>query len=259
MKFTFLGVQGIKNWISLVISALTPRSSGSLVFRQLFEATSSTYSYLLGDSVSKECVLIDPVLETVERDSALMKQLGFTLKFCLNTHVHADHVTGSGELKKLFPDCQSVLSKYSGGKADLCVDEFDTLTFGNHFLYVLRTPGHTDGCISFILNDKSRCFTGDALLIRACGRTDFQSGSAALLFESIHSKIFNLPDSTLIYPAHDYKGNMCSSVYEERTFNPRLTKTKDEFITIMNNLNLPRPKQIDIAVPLNLSDGLKTE
>uniref|UniRef100_UPI00358F184F persulfide dioxygenase ETHE1, mitochondrial n=1 Tax=Myxine glutinosa TaxID=7769 RepID=UPI00358F184F len=181
-----------------------------------------------------------------------------TLCMCaVNTHCHADHVTGTAALKTLLPKCLSVIGAASNARADKHLQEGDTISFGEFTLEVRSTPGHTDGCLTFVMSDQSMAFTGDALLIRGCGRTDFQQGSARRLYESVHEKILSLPDGCLLYPAHDYTGQSVTTVLEEKTFNPRLTKTIDEFVEIMNNLNLPKPKQIDIAVPLNLKCGFQ--
>ncbi|XP_028678692.1 persulfide dioxygenase ETHE1, mitochondrial [Erpetoichthys calabaricus] len=228
-----------------------------LVFRQLFEPVSCTYTYLLADVKTKEAVLIDPVLETAERDAQLVKELGLKLKYAANTHCHADHITGTGLLKKMLPGCKSIISKHSGAKADITIDEGDTIKFGKFYLDSLSTPGHTDGCLTFVLNDKSMAFTGDALLIRGCGRTDFQQGSPNKLYQSIHQKIFTLPGECLVYPAHDYTGSTVSTVDEEKRLNPRLILKEKEFVYVMNNLNLPKPDQIDFAVPANLMCGVQ--
>ncbi|XP_053253987.1 persulfide dioxygenase ETHE1, mitochondrial [Podarcis raffonei] len=228
-----------------------------LLFRQLFESESSTYTYLLADLKTKEAVLIDPVLETAKRDSTLVKQLGLNLVYAVNTHCHADHITGTGLLKKLLPGCRSVISKHSGASADLLIQEGHTLKFGDFALEARSTPGHTDGCLTYVLNDKGMAFTGDALLIRGCGRTDFQQGNPDTLYQSVHEKIFTLPGHCLIYPAHDYTGQTVSTVEEEKTLNPRLTLPREAFVELMNNLNLPKPKQIDFAVPANLKCGVQ--
>ncbi|XP_039220295.1 persulfide dioxygenase ETHE1, mitochondrial [Crotalus tigris] len=228
-----------------------------LLFRQLFESESYTYTYLLADMKTKEAILIDPVLETAKRDSTLVKQLGLNLLYAVNTHCHADHISGTGLLKQLLPGCRSVISKDSGAIADLLIQEGYHLKFGDFALEARSTPGHTDGCLTYMLNDKTMAFTGDALLIRGCGRTDFQQGSAETLFDSVHKKIFTLPGDCLIYPAHDYTGQTVSTVEEERTLNPRLILSKEGFVELMNNLNLPKPKQIDIAVPANLKCGIQ--
>uniref|UniRef100_A0A3Q3XA05 Persulfide dioxygenase ETHE1, mitochondrial n=1 Tax=Mola mola TaxID=94237 RepID=A0A3Q3XA05_MOLML len=223
---------------------------------QLFESESSTYTYLLADSETKDAVLIDPVLETIDRDLKLIQELGLNLKVAVNTHCHADHITSTGLMKKRLVGLKSAISKFSGASADILLSEGDQITFGKHYLTVRETPGHTDGCVALVLKDQSMVFTGDALLIRGCGRTDFQQGCAEKLYNSVHQKIFTLPEQCLVYPAHDYLGQMVSTVGEERKFNPRLTKNLDEFVNIMNNLNLPKPKKIGISVPANLVCGV---
>lgn len=225
-------------------------------FRQLFDTVSSTYTYLLGDTGSKEAVLIDPVLEHAERDATLIQQLGFKLIYAMNTHMHADHITGTGKLKSLLPGSQSVISRASGAKADVYLDDGAVVKFGQHELLATATPGHTDGCITYICHKQGIAFTGDTLLIRGCGRTDFQQGSPERLYQSIYSKIFTLPDNYTLYPAHDYKGLTATTVGEEKKYNPRLTKSLEEFVEIMKNLNLPYPKMIDKAVPANKVCGL---
>ncbi|CAF3447567.1 unnamed protein product [Rotaria socialis] len=232
------------------------------IFRQLFEPVSSTYTYLLADSTTKEALIIDPVIDTVERDAKLIQQFGLNLRYAVNTHVHADHITGSGKLKALFPGCQSVLSNLSGAKADIYLKDGEFIKIGESSktplaLECRTTPGHTNGCMSFVWHDYGAVFTGDALLIRGCGRTDFQQGSSDELYTSIHTKIFTLPDHYLVYPAHDYTGQTCSSVSEEKTLNPRATKSREEFIEIMSNLKLSYPKQIDKALPANIVCGLQ--
>ncbi|CAN9513877.1 unnamed protein product [Ophioblennius macclurei] len=231
-------------------------SSQGLLFRQLFESESSTYTYLLADSETKDAVLIDPVLETIDRDLKLIDELGLNLTVAVNTHCHADHITSTGLMKKRLVGLKSAISKLSGASADIFLMDGDKISFGKHHLSVRSTPGHTDGCVTLVLGDQSMAFTGDALLIRGCGRTDFQQGSPVRLYESVHQKIFTLPDHCLIYPAHDYTGRTASSVGEERKFNPRLTKSLEEFVKIMDNLNLPKPAKIDISVPANLVCGV---
>lgn len=228
-----------------------------LVFRQLIDQTSSTYTYLIGDTKTKQCVLIDPVYEQAFRDSALINELDLTLVSTIDTHVHADHVTGAW-LHKKSAGSQIIYSQDSGADgADLYVKDKDKVVFGGRFLKVRSTPGHTNGCISLIADDESMVFTGDCLLIRGTGRTDFQQGDPKLLFESVRSKIFSLPDSCLIYPGHDYRGLTFTSVLEERSFNPRLGGKIElsDFEGYMSNLSLPHPKQIDKAVPANLKCG----
>uniref|UniRef100_UPI0037E8D29F persulfide dioxygenase ETHE1, mitochondrial n=1 Tax=Semicossyphus pulcher TaxID=241346 RepID=UPI0037E8D29F len=227
-----------------------------LLFRQLFEKESSTYTYLLADTDTKQAILIDPVLETIDRDLKLIHELGLDLKVAVNTHCHADHITSTGLMKKRLVGLKSAISKFSGASADIFLSEGDKISFGKRHLTVRETPGHTDGCVSLVTDDQSMAFTGDALLIRGCGRTDFQQGCPKKLFQSVHQKIFTLPDQCLIYPAHDYLGQTMSTVGEERRFNPRLTKSLEEFVKIMDNLNLPKPNKIDIAVPANLVCGV---
>merc|ERR1712236_105800 len=234
----------------------TMSSNSNLLFRQLFDRESCTYTYLLADTVSKEAVLIDPVIELSERDVSLVKELGLNLKYVLNTHVHADHITGTGRLKKLVPGVQSVISAKSGAEADVLVNDGDRITFGRQSLLVAETPGDTEGCVTYINSGAGCAFTGDTLLIRGCGRTDFQGGSADTLYSSVWSRILSLPDNTTLYPAHDYKGQTASTVGEEKRFNPRLTKTREEFITLMGNLNLAYPKKIDMSLPANMVCGL---
>jgi sulfur dioxygenase len=230
----------------------------AMLFRQLFDAVSSTYTYLLADEETREAVIIDPVLEQIERDALLLDELRIHLVYVLDTHVHADHVTASGSLANRL-GCKVVLAERSGvGYADLLVKDGDRLRFGRHELEVRETPGHTDGCLTFVTGDQAMAFTGDALLIRGSGRTDFQQGDARTLFASVRAKIFSLPDRTLIYPGHDHKGRCCSSVAEEKQHNPRLGKgrTADEFVAIMAELQLAPPKQIAVAVPANLHCGV---
>uniref|UniRef100_A0A8D0HLN7 Persulfide dioxygenase ETHE1, mitochondrial n=1 Tax=Sphenodon punctatus TaxID=8508 RepID=A0A8D0HLN7_SPHPU len=212
--------------------------------RGLFEPKSCTYTYLLADVKSKEAIVIDPVLEMAKRDAALVRELGLSLLYAANTHCHADHITGTGLLKKLLPGCRSVISRDSGASADVLIQEGHSLKFGAFALETRSSPGHTDGCLTYVLNDKTMAFTGDALLIRGCGRTDFQQGSPETLYRSVHQKIFTLPGDCLIYPAHDYTGQTVSTVEEERTLNPRLTLSMEAFVRVMNNLDLPKPQQI---------------
>lgn len=234
-------------------------TSGSrrLLFRQLFEPRSCTYTYVLADEATRDAVIIDPVLETVPRDRKLVEELGLKLRYVVNTHCHADHVTGSGALRSLFPGCRSVISGQSGARADLHVNGGDSVGFGAFSLSVRPSPGHTDGCVTLVLDDRSMAFTGDALLIRGCGRTDFQQGCPRTLYRSVHTQIFTLPEQCLIYPAHDYTGQTVTTVGEERRLNPRLTLSEDEFVKLMEGLRLPRPKLMDIAVPANLRCGIQ--
>jgi sulfur dioxygenase len=235
-------------------------SRSSLIFRQLVDTSgSNTFTYLLGDRVTREALLIDPVFEMVERDLQAIEQLQLNLKWAINTHAHADHTTGTGKLKQLRPGVQSVISKLSGATADILLSDDDLVKIGEFTLKGISTPGHTDGCMCFYLhhhNHVPMLFTGDTLLIRGCGRTDFQQGSSGMLYDSVHSKIFSLPGETIVWPAHDYKGWTCSSIEEERQFNPRLTKSREDFIELMAKLNLPLPKKLAESLPVNLKDGL---
>jgi len=228
-----------------------------MIFKQLFDQPSGTFSYLLADEHTKEAVFIDSVFEQHERDLALVRELGLTLKACLETHCHADHVTGAWLMKHALGS-EIVASADSGIEPlDHAMQDEDYYSFGRHQLDVMATPGHTDGCISFVLNDKSMVFTGDALLIRGCGRTDFQQGSASRLFHSIKDRLFSLPDDCIVYPAHDYTGRAASTIGEEKEFNPRAGGKANEtdFVGYLENMKLPHPRQINIAVPANLKAG----
>lgn len=230
--------------------------NNNLIFHQLFEKETSTYTYLLGDPQSKEAVLIDPVMEMAERDVKLIKDLGLKLKYVLDTHVHADHITASGEIRKRTGAQVAVSSAYDLACPDLHLEDGQELKFGSHTIRALHTPGHTNGCLTFVVGNMA--FTGDALLVRGCGRTDFQEGSSDKLFHSVRDKIFGLPEETIIYPAHDYKGFSRTSVELEKRLNPRLNLeiSKEQFIEIMANLKLAHPKKILEAVPANLQCGL---
>ena len=227
------------------------------VFRQLFDPQSSTYTYLLGDTASGEALLIDPVFEQARRDLALLRELGLRPVATLDTHVHADHVTGAWLVKQA-AGSEILLSEAAGAtNVDRPLKHGDRIGFGNRWLDVRATPGHTNGCLSYVLDDQSMAFTGDALLIRGCGRTDFQQGSPAQLYRSVQQQILSLPAPCLLYPAHDYRGLTVTSVAEERRYNPRLGGDVDEgdFTGYMDNLGLPHPKLMDIAVPANLCCG----
>jgi glyoxylase-like metal-dependent hydrolase (beta-lactamase superfamily II)/rhodanese-related sulfurtransferase len=228
-----------------------------LVFRQLFDPQSSTYTYLLGDKGSGKAVLIDPVFEQVRRDAALIDELGLTLVATLETHVHADHVTGAWLLQRRMGS-QIMLAAASGAAgADRYLEQDDVVAFGERRLQVRATPGHTSGCLTYVLDDGLMAFTGDCLLIRGSGRTDFQQGDAAVMYRSVHDQIFSLPADCLLYPAHDYRGLTVTSVVEERRFNPRLGGeiAVGDFSGYMKNLRLPHPKLLDVAVPANLRCG----
>jgi glyoxylase-like metal-dependent hydrolase (beta-lactamase superfamily II)/rhodanese-related sulfurtransferase len=226
-----------------------------LIFRQMFDPQSATYSYLLGES--GEAVLIDPVFEHVRRDAALLRELDLTLKASLETHVHADHVTGAWLLKRQFGSAIMVAAASGAEGADRYLAEGDRVSFGDRHLEVRATPGHTRSCLTFVLDHSSMAFTGDCLLIRGSGRTDFQQGDAHAMFHSVRERILTLPPNCLLYPAHDYRGLTVTSVAEERRFNPRLGGAIGEadFVGYMDNLGLPHPKLIDIAVPANLRCG----
>jgi len=229
-----------------------------LIFRQLFDQQSSTYTYLLADSTTREAVLIDPVFEQVRRDTALIEELGLRLLFTIDTHVHADHVTGAWMLARR-TGSRIAISAASGAEgAHRYLSHGDRCEFGTRYLVVRATPGHTNGCISLVLDDGTMAFTGDCLLIRGTGRTDFQHGDPRAMFRSVHKQIFSLSETCLLYPAHDYRGLTVTSVGEERRFNPRLggELCEDDFTGYMANLLLPHPKQIDMAVPANLKCGI---
>jgi glyoxylase-like metal-dependent hydrolase (beta-lactamase superfamily II) len=230
-----------------------------VIFRQLFEPLSSTYTYLLADADTREAVLIDPVIEELEAYVALLAELGLTLRLTLETHLHADHVTAAASLRDRLGSKVGIQADAGASGADLWLRDGDVVRIGSIGIEVRATPGHTDGCVSYHVGD--RVFTGDALLIGGCGRTDFQQGSAERLHESVTTRIFTLPDDTLVYPAHDYRGRTVSTVKEERGTNARLGggRTREEFVAIMAALALPRPKQIDRALPANQRCGRESE
>lgn len=232
-----------------------------LLFRQLFDQASGTYTYLLADEDSGEAVYIDTVFEQHQRDYSLLQELKLKLIACLETHCHADHVTGAWLLKDK-TGCSIIAAQTTGIEPlDAIADAEHSIPFGNRSLSVIATPGHTDGCVSYLLDDNSMVFTGDALLIRGCGRTDFQQGSASRLFHSIKDGLFTLPDDCLVYPAHDYAGRTASSIGEEKALNPRIGGEANEtdFVGYLENMQLPHPKQLDIAVPANLKAGKPEE
>ena len=224
--------------------------------RQLFDHRSSSYTYLIWDEETGEAAIIDSVREQVDRDQKLIAELQLDLKYALETHIHADHVTGSGILRERLGCKIGLHANADNACADLQLIEGDKIHLGGQRLEVIYTPGHTDTDISYL--SAGSLFTGDVLLIRGSGRTDFQSGDAGLSHDSITQKIFTLPDETLIYPAHDYNGFTCSTVAEERLFNPRLggDRTRDDYIQIMESMKLDKPSQMDEAVPSNLACGL---
>ncbi len=230
-----------------------------MIFKQLFEADSCTYTYLIADPDTGEAVLIDPVLETVERDLQLLKDLNLKLTATLETHVHADHLTGARVLKQRTECKIAYPAMVQASCIDIGIREGEAFKVGNIEINPLFTPGHTDHHHAFLIDSpiQKLVFTGDALLIEACGRTDFQSGDAGALYNSIHNKLFSLANETLVYPGHDYEGRFVSTIAQEVKRNPRLGggTSKDEFIKIMDNLDLPYPKKIDFAVPGNLVCG----
>ena len=225
------------------------------MFKQMFDEATFTLTYLIADEASKEAVLIDPVIEHIDHYLDLVKSLGFKLTYSLETHVHADHITGGGMLRQM-TQAQTVVGQQCGAEtADIQLKDGDKIPLGNEFIQAIHTPGHTAGSISFLWRD--RLMTGDALLINGCGRTDFQSGDAGQLYDCITQKLFTLADDTLVYPGHDYNGRRVSNIAQEKASNARLAgKSRDEFIEIMNNLNLPKPRLIDIAVPANRMCGV---
>jgi sulfur dioxygenase len=229
-----------------------------MIFRQLFDSVSGTYSYLLASRRGGEAMIIDPVIEKVDRYLGLVKELDLKLVKAVDTHMHADHITGLGALRDR-THCITVMGEQT--KADVVsmrLSDGDKLTIEGLILDVIYTPGHTDDSYSFIMPD--RVFTGDTLLIRGTGRTDFQNGDPRAQYESIFGRLLKLPETTLVYPAHDYKGDTVSTIGEEKAYNPRLqVKSVDEYVALMNSLNLPNPKMMDVAIPANMKVGYLQE
>ncbi|MFW6295690.1 MAG: MBL fold metallo-hydrolase [Halothece sp.] len=226
-----------------------------MLFRQLFDPETSTYTYLLADTTTKEAILVDPVLEQVERDLKLLQELGLTLRYALETHIHADHVTGTGTLREKVGCLGIVPENASASCADRYIRDSEILTLGEIRIEAIATLGHTDSHMAYLVNG-THLLTGDSLLIRGCGRSDFQSGNAGALYDSITQRLFSLPDDTLVYPGHDYKGHTVSTIGEEKRFNPRFAgRNRNEFIQLMESLNLPNPKKIAEAVPANEQCG----
>ena len=223
---------------------------------QLFDAESSTYTYILSMPGEKAAVIIDPVDHNLERDLAHLKRLGLELAYVLETHAHADHVTSAGRLHEMTGARTAVPSGCGIPPAELQLNDGDSVRFGaNEEIRVIHTPGHTGGSMCYLW--RGNVFTGDTLLIDGCGRTDFQSGSAEALYDSVTQRLFTLPDDTLVWPAHDYKGQSVSTIGWEKRHNARLAnRTRAEFVEIMANLHLPKPKLIDVAVPANRNLGL---
>ena len=227
-----------------------------MIFRQIFDKDTSTYTYLIADPVSKDAVFIDPVNTHIDDYMSILKQDGLHLKYVLETHVHADHITAGGLLRQR-AGAQTAVSSLCGAEcADIQIQDGDIFELAeDEQIKVIATPGHTPGSISFLWRD--RLFSGDSLLIGGCGRSDFQGGDPGTLYDGITQRLFTLPDETLVYPGHDYHGRWVSNIAQERTSNPRLAgKSREEFIDIMNNLNLPKPRLIDEAVPANRFCGL---
>jgi glyoxylase-like metal-dependent hydrolase (beta-lactamase superfamily II) len=226
-----------------------------MIFRQLFEPVSCTYSYLIASRFGGEALIIDPVLEKVDRYMQLMHELDLKLVKSVDTHLHADHITGLGALRDR-THCITVMGEQSSvDVVSMRIADGDRLHIEGVSMEVIYTPGHTDDSYSFLMQD--RVFTGDTLLIRGTGRTDFQNGDPRAQYESLFGRLLRLPDETLVFPAHDYKGDTVSTIGEEKAFNPRLqVKSAEEYIALMNGLNLARPKMMDAAVPANMQQGL---
>jgi len=229
-----------------------------MIFRQLFESVSSTYTYLIGSRPGGEALIIDPVIEKVDHYVRLLGELDLRLVKAVDTHVHADHISALGALRDR-TRCVTVMGRKSGvDLVGMRVEDGDTIEIEDIAFDVLYTPGHTDDSYCFRLAD--RIFTGDTLLIRGTGRTDFQNGDSRAAYDSLFNKLLKLPDEMLVYPAHDYKGDTVSTIGEERRFNPRLqVRSADEYAALMDSLHLPNPKQMDVAVPANLHLGLKSD
>ena len=226
-----------------------------MFFRQLYDRPSSTYTYLIADTSTREAVLVDSVLEQVERDLKLLQELNFSLKYCLETHIHADHITGTGELRDR-TGCQGVVPINAQAKcADRFIQDGETIKLGQIEIKAIETLGHTDSHMAYLVN-RDRVLTGDVLLIRGCGRTDFQNGNARALYDSVTKRLFTLADDILVYPAHDYHGRMLSTIGEEKQLNPRF-KQRDcqSFMELMNNLDLSYPQKMMEAVPANQGCG----
>jgi sulfur dioxygenase len=229
-----------------------------VLFRQLFDAGSSTYTYLLGDPATRRAVLIDPVFERHGRDAALIRELELDLSYTLDTHCHADHVTGAWLMKDALGSRIALAGVYGAQNVDVPLSHGAEIAFGDVSLEVRSTPGHTAGCLSFVVRGRPIVFTGDALLVRGTGRTDFQSGDPARLFRSIREQLFTLPDDYAVLPAHDYEGRTSSTIGEEKAHNPRIggAAREEDFVGYLKNLGLPHPKKLDVAVPANLRCGM---
>jgi glyoxylase-like metal-dependent hydrolase (beta-lactamase superfamily II) len=226
-----------------------------MLFRQLFDQDTWTYTYLIADLATGDAALVDPVLEQVERDFKVLNELGLTLRYCLETHIHADHITGTGKLREL-TECEGIVPINAQAEcANRYIQDGEVLWVGNVKIEAIATLGHTDSHAAFLVNG-THLLTGDSLFIRGCGRTDFQGGDAGTLYDSVTQRLFTLPDDTLVYPGHDYRGHTVSTIGEEKQFNPRFVgRDRDRFIQLMANLNLPDPKKIMEAVPANQQCG----
>lgn len=232
-----------------------------MLFRQLFDYDTWTYTYLIADESTGEAALIDPVLEQTERDLTLLQELGLTLKYCLETHVHADHITGTGKLREE-TGCQGIVPiNAKAACADRFIGHDETVAVGSIEIRAIQTLGHTDSHMSYLVAG-DRVLTGDSLFVRGCGRTDFQSGDAGLMYDHVTQRLFSLPEATLVYPGHDYRGQEVSTIREEKHYNPRFIdpqtqqlRPRDSFIVLMQGLNLPNPKKLMEAVPANEQCG----
>jgi len=226
-----------------------------MLFRQLFDRESSTYSYLIADTLTREAILVDSVIDQIDRDLQLIRELDLTLKYCLETHIHADHITGAGELRDR-TNCLGIVPINAEAKcADRFIKHDEEIKLGQVEIKAIATLGHTDSHMAYLINGK-RVLTGDALLIRGCGRTDFQNGNAGTLYDSVTSNLFSLPDETLVYPAHDYHGRTVSTIGEEKQWNPRFrNNNRQDFIKLMDNLDLSYPRKMMEAVPANQGCG----
>jgi sulfur dioxygenase len=222
-----------------------------MLFRQLFDKDSSTYTYLIADENTKAAILIDPVYEEVERDLQLINKLGLILNYCFETHIHADHITGTGKLRQL-TGCLGIVPENAPITcADKHIKDKEIIQLDGIVIQAISTPGHTNSHAAYLVNQE-RLFTGDSLLINGCGRTDFQGGNAGTLFDVVTQKLFTLPHETLVYPGHDYQGFTVSTIGEEKQYNPRFKRhNRDSFILLMSNLNLPNPQKMMAAVPAN--------
>lgn len=232
-------------------------AGATMLFRQLYDAVSSTYTYLLADRKTGKAVLVDPVFERHARDAALVRELGLELVYTLDTHCHADHVTGAWLMKQALGSRIGLGAACGAANVDVPLSHGAEIRFGDASLEVRSTPGHTDGCVSLVTTDRLTVFTGDALLIRGAGRTDFQQGDPHKLYRSIREQLFALPDGCSVYPGHDYEGRTSSTIGEEKVWNPRIggNAREEDFVGYMQNLGLPHPKQLAVAVPANMRAG----